>query len=98
MRTEAIQNEAKLYCNDGECYIHVERVKGAPYACVVAGDDAVIAQAIYNLLGDLAGKLDKTFPEILKLYRKNYRRIGLQKQYDEEYCEGGEPQEAPDKT
>ena len=77
MRLEAIEKEANLYSGEGECYIHVERAGNSPIACVVNGDPAAVAQAIYNLLCSMASDLGKSVPELLKMYKRAYKQFGI---------------------
>ena len=81
MRTEAIEKEAALYQHEGECYIHIERTKDSPFTFIVAGDDKVIAQAVYNMISAVADSQKVSFPEALKMFKRAYKKAGIQKPF-----------------
>jgi len=77
MRLEAIEKEADLYRGEGECYIHIERTKNSPMACIMAGDRTAVAQAVYNVLLEVARQLDVSFADVLKMYKRAYKQFGV---------------------
>ena len=83
MRTEALEKEANMYDTEGACYIHVDMAPGSDqYATIMAGDDRRLAQAIYNLIGELAERTKRDPVKILKFYKKMFRKIGVHKSED----------------
>lgn len=80
MRTETIENEAKLYDETKACYIHVEKAPTATgYGSIMVGDNAVIAQALYNLCCEFATEKANTTPaKLWKWYRHMYKKVGWQ--------------------
>lgn len=77
MRLEAIEKEAELYHGEGECYIHIERAGNSPITCVVSGDSAAISQAVYNLVCHLSLQLNKSVPDVLKMFKRAYKQFGI---------------------
>lgn len=77
MRLEALEKEADLYRGDGDCYIHVERTAESPITCIMAGDRAAAAQAVYHLLCEMSRQLELSFPQMLSFYRKVYKKNGF---------------------
>lgn len=66
MRTEAIENEAKTFNRDHECYVHFERPDGGPYAMVFSGDPLVIIQGLHNLMCGVERDYGITFKTQMK--------------------------------
>lgn len=77
MRLEAIEKEADLYKGKGECYIHVERAKDSPIACIIAGDSAAVAQAVYNILCQMSVQMNRPFNDVLRMFKKAYKQFGV---------------------
>ena len=78
MRTEAIEKEANMYDAESGCYIHVELAPGSEcYTQIMTGGKARIAQAIYNLIGELCTSYQIDPKQLLKFYLKMFRKIGL---------------------
>ena len=77
MRLEAIEKEADLYRGEGECYIHIERTKNSPIACIIAGDSAAITQAVYNVLCHMAVQMNRPFNDVLKMFKRAYKQFGV---------------------
>lgn len=76
MRLEELEKEAKLYNREDECYIHVERCKDKPYACLIAGDERVLAQAIYQIICAFSEQYHVTFQSFLKFMQRAYKKFG----------------------
>lgn len=76
MRTEQIVNEAKMYNSDEECYIHVEKVRGANYKMMIAGEASCIAQAAYNIMSYIEEHAGIPVDHQLKIMRKIYKKSG----------------------
>ncbi len=82
MRTEAIEKEANLYDEKDGCYIHVELAPGSDnYAQIMTGGEAKIAQAIYNLIGELCTTYKRDPKKLLKFYMKAMKKIGIHEAY-----------------
>ena len=76
MRMEEIEKEAKLFDNDGECYIHMERCKERPYGLIVTGDLKVLVQGLFNLMITIEDEYGFPFREQIKFLRKGRRLLG----------------------
>lgn len=77
MRLEEIEKEAELYNGYGDCYIHMERANHSHGTCVVAGDQAAIEESVYHMICEMSRQFEKPFMEILKSYKKTYRKYGI---------------------
>ena len=81
MRTEAIEKEANMFDEKKACYIHVEKAPTASgYASIMVGDNAVIAQALYNLCCEFATEKANIHPKKLwKWFIQMHRKVGTHK-------------------
>jgi hypothetical protein len=78
MRTQELEREAQMYDEKGACYIHVEMAPGSDhYSTIMTGEDARLAQAIYNLIGELAQQTGRNPIQLCNFYRKMFKKIGI---------------------
>ena len=75
MRTEELQNEAKLYNGDNECYVHVEKTQNQNMRMITCGDPAVLMSAAFLLNVEISKYAEVDTLQFLKKQIKMYKKL-----------------------
>ena len=77
MRVEELEKEAELYGGEGECYVHMEKVEGQDIKMIANGGKAALSLAAYVLMLHVAEEIGTKPLELLKFYKKMYKKHGM---------------------
>lgn len=82
MRTEELENEAKLYSGEGKCYVHIEQANVGELKMISEGDPTALLSALYCLTIEVANRTERKPLEIWKMFIKTFRKHGVPEHHE----------------